>query len=73
MHVSCGNGFGFEVLLETGQPHLPAVAGLLVSAERHVRGVPDAAVDVDGADAQPRGDARGALLRRRENTVPDSP
>src|SRR6476619_3917731 len=63
----CGNGFGFEIFLETGEPHLPADAGLLVSAERHVGGVPDAAVYVHRADAHPRRDTRGTFGIGREH------
>src|ERR1700710_868176 len=62
-----GNRLCLEILLEAREPHLPADSGLLVAAERHVRRIPDAAVDVHGADAHPRGDARGALLVRREH------
>src|ERR1700759_783922 len=32
----CRNGFGFQVLLETGQTHFAAVPGLLVAAEWRV-------------------------------------
>src|SRR5271168_4082788 len=45
----CGNGFDLQVLFETGKTHLAPVAGLLVPTEGRIRGVPDAAVDVDGA------------------------
>src|SRR5277367_6984292 len=45
----CGNGLDLQVLFETGETHLAADAGLLVPTEGRVRGVPDAAVDVDGA------------------------
>src|SRR5215208_2989037 len=51
----------FQVFLETGEPHFPADAGLLVSTERHVGRVPDAAVDLDRAYAHPYRDARGAI------------
>src|SRR5579875_823390 len=49
-----GDDLRLEVFLEPGQAHLPAVTGLLVSTERRVGGVPDAAVDIDRADPQPR-------------------
>src|SRR6195952_2989720 len=57
-----GNGLGLEVLLEAGDSHLPADAGLLVTAEGHVRRVPDPAVDVARADPHAGGHGRGAFL-----------
>ena len=66
----CGNGFGFQVLLETGHAHLAADAGLLVAAERHVGRVPDAAVDVDRAGADPRRPRPPPARGRRRTPCP---
>ncbi|SKV07025.1 Uncharacterised protein [Mycobacteroides abscessus subsp. abscessus] len=44
------NDFGFQIFLETGHTHLPAVARLLVSAEGCVGRIPDTAVDVYRSD-----------------------
>src|ERR1700735_533281 len=57
----CRNGFDLQVLFETGETHLAPVAGLLVPTEGCVRGVPDAAVDVDGAHPHTRGELGGSL------------
>src|ERR1700684_3460788 len=63
----CGNNFGLEVLLEARQAHLPADAGLLVTAERRVGGVPDATVDVDGPTR-----SRAATLAARSGSPPNT-
>src|SRR5918998_1039266 len=52
-----GDELGFEILLEAGDAHLAADAGLLVAAERCVRRVPDAAVDPERAGADTGHDA----------------
>src|SRR6516225_5193767 len=55
----CRNSLGFQILLETGQTHLATVSGLLVSAERRIGRIPNAAIDIDCA----RADSRGSSLR----------
>src|SRR5690625_1010341 len=55
-----GDGLGLQVLLEAGHAHLAADAGLLVTAEGHVDGVPQAAVDAEGAGADRTDDALDA-------------
>src|SRR5690606_6749717 len=55
-----------RVLIEPGQAHLQADTGLLVPAERGIGRIPDAAVDVDRADPQPRRDARRPVRIGRE-------
>src|SRR6202046_4879791 len=57
----CRNGFDFQVFLEAGETHLAPVAGLLVPTEGRVRGVPDTAVDVDGAHPHSRRELGGSL------------
>src|SRR4051812_15396753 len=57
-----GHHFRLQVLLEAGDAHLAADAGLLVAAERRVRAEPHAAVDRERAGA----DAAGHRLRPRE-------
>src|SRR6478752_6942666 len=59
--------FGFQVFLEAGHTHFAADPGLLVATEGRVRRVPDAAVDVDGADPQPRRHRLGAVVVAAEH------
>src|SRR5436305_1994960 len=64
-----GNGLGLEVLLETVDAVLPPDAALLVAAERHVRAVGAAAVDVDRAGADPLGHGERAVERCGEDAA----
>ena len=57
------DGLGLEVLLETGDAVLAALAALLVAAEGRVGAEPLAAVDRDRAGADPAGDAERAVER----------
>src|SRR4051794_38630273 len=58
-----GDRLGLQVLLEPGDTHLPADAGLLVAAERGVGAEPDPAVDGERAGTDPPGHRLRALQR----------
>ena len=73
VHAGSGHRLDLQVLLESCHAHLAAEAGLLVAAERHVRGVPDTAVDADRAGPDPRRDGAGAARASVPKTAPDRP
>src|SRR5580658_1630605 len=58
-----GDRLGLEVLLESGQPVLPADAALLVTAEGHVDAVGGATVDAHHPAPHPTGHGHGPIRR----------
>jgi hypothetical protein len=66
----CRNQFDLGVLLEAGEAHLPAYAGLLVAAEQRIRRVPHPAVDVDRAEHRPGQPEPESLAIRTASSSP---